>query len=116
MSSQFNNSKIRNKNLSDKCLVYISGNTVEYDFNQTPELPKKALKKLRERLEDAVGDYNQFYMKYKKNLIKEDQYEVEVCQAKFDYWGIRDAFVEFFQTITNKYTESIIVKEYNDHL
>lgn len=34
-------------------------------------------------------------MKYKKNLIKDAQYEVEVCEANFDYWGVRDAFVEF---------------------
>ena len=65
MSGQFNNAKIRNKDLTNKCLVYISGNTVEYDYEETPNLPKKALKKLTERLEAAAGDYNKFYMKYK---------------------------------------------------
>jgi hypothetical protein len=116
LSSQFNNTKIKEKQLCDKCLVYINGNTVEYDNANTPDLPKKALTRLIERLEESVGEYNKFYMNYKTNLVEDSQYDEEVCPAKFDYWGVRDAFLEFMQGITNKYEDCITLNKDSEFL
>lgn len=60
-SEEFRLDKIKGKNLMGKCLVFLEANLVDSGPGNTPDLPKKAEKKLKERLESYVGRYNRYY-------------------------------------------------------
>lgn len=60
-SDKFRQDKIKGKNLIGKCLVYLEANIVDSGPGETPDLPKKAVKRLIQRLEMYAGCYNKFY-------------------------------------------------------
>lgn len=60
-SDKFRMDKISSKTLIEKCLVFLEANIVDHGNGETPDLPKKPLKRLKERLEECVGAYNRYY-------------------------------------------------------
>lgn len=49
-------------------------------------------------------------------MLRNSQFDVEFSQEKFDYWGIRDAFLEFMQEVTKGYQKHLKLVEYEETL
>lgn len=67
-SDKFRMDKIKGKNLIEKCLVFLEADIVDNGKGETPDLPKKPLRRLKERLEEYVGAYNRYYTE--ENSVK----------------------------------------------
>ena len=66
--------------------------------------------------EHISGHFDPHFRFLAKNFASESQYEIEVSNEKFDYWAVRDTFLELMQKLLHNYQNYIRIGTQSEQL